>query len=307
MKRRTFSIASPTRLSVALARELGRPAHEVAAFIDAGAVYVGGKRSRDGALTLKAGAQVSVVLSETGASTAQAKEPRFTLTVIEERRDWLAVNKPAGWVSQPTPGRQGGSLLDAVSDYLKRPAGLVHRLDKETSGVMVFGKSKEGTRELAAAFREGTAKKRYLAVAAGALEAAGDITLKLSKDPSRVGRWRASAKANGIEAHTRFERLYAAPKFTLVALYPLTGRTHQLRAHLAALEAPIWGDTLYDGPRADPGATELPAAPRCLLHAQTLHVLGSGLEAPLPDDMQAWFSLAKVKAPPIDEVETRGE
>ena len=294
MKRRTFSIASSASLSEALTRELKCAAEEVAAFLDAGAVYVGGKRSRDGALALNPGAQVSVVLSETGASTARAAEQRFTLTVLEERKDWLAVNKPAGWVAEPTPGRQGDSLLDAVSDYLKRPAGLVHRLDKETSGAMVFGKTKEGTGALAAAFREGTAKKRYLAVASGQLEASGDITLKLSKDPSRVGRWRASAKANGLEAHTRFERLHAAAKFMLVALYPLTGRTHQLRAHLTALGAPIWGDTLYEGPRTD-ASGPLPPASRCLLHAQTLQVLGAGIEAPLPDDMLAWFELAQVK------------
>lgn len=293
MKRRTFSVSSASRLGEALERELSRPSSAVAALVSGGAVYVGGKRSRDPGLALKPGAQVTVVLSEGADSTGKIATVGFKLEVLEEAREWVAVSKPAGWVSQPTPGRAGDSLLDAVSQYLKRPAGLVHRLDKETSGVMVFGKTPEGTRQLAKAFREGTAKKRYVAVASGPLEASGDISLRLSKDPGRVGRYRASATANGVSAHTQFVRLGAHPRFTWVALFPLTGRTHQLRAHLAALKAPIWGDRLYDGPMSDgaDGPDGLPAAKRCLLHAQTLQVLGVTLEAPLPDDMRAWFEM----------------
>ncbi len=299
MKRRTFVIATPARLSDALAAEFDVAASQVTELLERGSVYVQGKRAVERGTLLAKGTTVSVVLSEAGKTPMVAREAAFLLDILQEHDDWLAVNKPAGWVSQPTPGKQGDSLLDAVSDYLKYPAGLVHRLDKETSGVMVFGKSREGTRALAQAFREGTASKRYLAVASGALPEHGEIALKLSKDPSRVGRWRASAKANGVEAVTRFERLHAADAFTLVALFPLTGRTHQLRAHLRALDAPIWGDGLYEGPR-DAEVKGLPPARRCLLHAQSLRVMGTRIDAPLPVDMRAWFDLAEVAAPQGD-------
>lgn len=296
MKRRTFVIATPARLSDALAAELDVAVSHVTQLLERGSVYVQGKRAVERGALLAKGTTVSVVLSESGKAPVVSHVAAFSLDILQEHDDWLAVNKPAGWVSQPTAGKQGDSLLDAVSDYLKYPAGLVHRLDKETSGVMVFGKTREGTRDLAEAFREGTASKRYLAVASGALPERGEISLKLSKDPSRVGRWRASAKANGIEAVTRFERLHAAAEFSLVALFPLTGRTHQLRAHLRALNAPIWGDGLYEGPR-EAVSRGLPAASRCLLHAQSLRVLGVQIDAPLPGDMRAWFEHAEVKAP----------
>ncbi|MBX7114830.1 MAG: RluA family pseudouridine synthase [Myxococcaceae bacterium] len=299
MKRRTFVIATKARLRDALAAELDVAASQAAALIERGSVYVQGKRAVEQGALLAQGTTVSVVLSEAGQTPELAKVNAFSLDILEEHADWLAVNKPAGWVSQPTQGKRGDSLLDAVSDYLKKPAGLVHRLDKETSGVMVFGKTREGTRELAEAFREGTARKRYVAVASGPLPEHGDISLKLSKDPSRLGRWRASAKANGMEAKTRFERLHAAADFSLVALYPLTGRTHQLRAHLRALDAPIWGDAFYEGP-TDASMRGLPAASRCLLHAQSLRVLGTQIDAPLPADMRAWFERAQVAAPQGD-------
>ena len=84
-----------------------------------------------------------------------------------------------------------------------------------------------------------------------------------------------------------------------MALLPLTGRTHQVRAHLRALDAPIWGDTLYEGPR-DAAVRGLPDARRCLLHAQRLRVMATQIDAPLPEDMRAWFEFAGVTAPSGD-------
>jgi 23S rRNA pseudouridine1911/1915/1917 synthase len=159
---------------------------------------------------------------------------------------------------------------------------LVHRLDRETSGVTVFGKHPKATARLAAAFREGRAKKEYRAVTSPGLPEAGLIDLPLSKDPSRPGRFRASARANGVSAVTRYLRLYDSAEVSVVALYPETGRTHQLRAHLAALGHPILGDTLYGGREGG----------RCLLHAHRLEIDGWTVEAPVPDDVARWFSSA---------------
>jgi 23S rRNA pseudouridine1911/1915/1917 synthase len=173
----------------------------------------------------------------------------------------------------------GNSVLDWATAYLGRPAGLVHRLDRETSGVMVFGKRSEGTTALAAAFREGRARKEYRAVVCSGLAASGTIDAPLSKDPSRPGRWRASHRANGIAALTNFSVLQGDGEWALVALFPQTGRTHQLRAHLTSIGFPIVGDSLYGG---KPG-------PRCLLHALVLEVNGLTLRAPLPSDIEAFL------------------
>jgi 23S rRNA pseudouridine1911/1915/1917 synthase len=239
--------------------------------ITRGGAYIDGRRCRDPKARVKKGAVLVAVLEETGrAPPTHAPAP---LTVLFEDDGLIAVDKPAGLLTQPGPGG-GISLLELVSKKLGREAGLVHRLDRETSGVVVFGKTKDATRELAAAFRDGTAKKQYVAIVSAELPERGEIDLPLSRDPSRPGRWRATRKANGIPALTRYEAKREGTR-TIVTLFPETGRTHQLRAHLAALGAPIVGDRLYGGAE---GA-------RCLLHARLLTIIGRTVEAPLPPDM----------------------
>jgi 23S rRNA pseudouridine1911/1915/1917 synthase len=273
VKRRALVVAAPSTLEAVLRLELGDRAQ---ALLARGAVYVDGRRAREGGVGLRAGQKVLVVLEESGAPVEQrASAP--PLEVLYEDEEVIAVNKPAGVTAQPTAGRVGDSLVDLVSTRLGRPAGLVHRLDRETSGVTIFGKVPKATARLAAAFREGRAEKEYLAVTRGGLPAEGVIDLPLSKDPSRPGRWRASRRANGVPALTHFTRLKDGA-FSVVALFPKTGRTHQLRAHLAALGFPIVGDRLYGGPEG----------PRCLLHARVLRLDGLRLEAPVPADLAAF-------------------
>ncbi len=273
MKRRTVVAGEEGPLAEVLARALGTGEDVARALVARGAVYVDGKRATDAARQVPAGAKLTAVLEESGRAVGEQPAPPAALEVLYEDDDVLAVNKPAGVTAQPTPGRVGESLLDLVSARLGRPAGLVHRLDKETSGVTVFGKSPKATSLLAAAFREGRAKKRYLAVTGKGLPERGRVTLPLSKDPSRPGRWRATRQANGLDAVTDYVRL-SDGETCLVELFPQTGRTHQLRAHLAGIGFPIVGDRLYGGA---PG-------PRCLLHAQRLEVDGLVLEAPVPED-----------------------
>lgn len=281
MKRRTFVVSTPGRIDGALreALKLSRP--EVLAFVERGAVYLNGRRVSDAGVRVGPGQKVMVVLEEGGQSVvAERAAPLPSLVVLYEDVDVIAVNKPAGVVAQPTPGRVGDSLLDLVSAHLRHEAGLVHRLDRETSGVTVFGKHPRATSALAAEFREGRAKKEYVAVTASGLKEQGVIELPLSKDPSRPGRWRASKTANGLAAVTKYRRLSDDGHHAVVALFPETGRTHQLRAHLAGIGFPILGDTLYGGDEA----------PRCLLHARTLELPGFELtvEAPLPEDLSTF-------------------
>jgi 23S rRNA pseudouridine1911/1915/1917 synthase len=277
------------------------PREEAERLVGVGAVYVAGRRSRDAGTRLTAGQVVTVVLEEGGQSPLAAAPALVSaLRVLHEDEDVIAVDKPAGMTAQPTEGRVGDSLVDRVGEHLKRPAGLVHRLDRETSGVTVFGKTPTATSALAEEFREGRARKRYLA-AVGPVElpSQGVIDLPLSKDPSRPGRWRATRAANGIPAVSEYRVLYAGSDFCLVELLPQTGRTHQLRAHLTALGAPILGDKRYGG-AAQAGSI---AAPRCLLHAQALELghprTGQPVrfEAPVPEDLARFFAAAGIEAP----------
>jgi 23S rRNA pseudouridine1911/1915/1917 synthase len=243
---------------------------------------------------------VAVVLEEGGRSVLEAPAaPPPSLSILFEDAELIAVDKPAGITAQPTEGRVGDSLVDLVSARLGRPAGLVHRLDRETSGVTVFGKTARATTALAAEFRDGRARKRYLAATGPGLPPSGTVDLPLSKDPSRPGRWRASRAANGVPALTDFRTLYAGPEYCLVELLPHTGRTHQLRAHLTALGAPILGDSRYGGAARAGGLS----ASRCLLHAQALALSHPrtgqplSIESPVPEDLRRFFEHAGIPVP----------
>ncbi|HET9450477.1 MAG TPA: RluA family pseudouridine synthase [Aggregicoccus sp.] len=302
MKRRTFQAGGALArlpLAEALAQELALPAAEARALVEAGSVYLGGKRCRDPRASLARAPVVMVVLEEAGQSALAPAPAAPALRVLLEDEALIAVDKPPGVTAQPTEARVGESLVDQVSAHLGREAGLVHRLDRETSGVTVFGKTPAATSALAAQFREGHAKKRYLAACGPGLAPRGTVDLPLSKDPTRPGRFRATRAANGVPALTHYETLHAGRDFCLVLLLPQTGRTHQLRAHLTALGAPILGDARYGGAREASGL----AAPRCLLHAQVLQlahpVSGAPLRlvAPVPEDLSRFFAAARL-APP---------
>lgn len=275
MKRRTFTVEKPSRIEAVLRGALALARDEAIALVDRGAVYVDGRRAKDAAARVAEGAKVMVVLEESGEPVTAPAARAPALWVLYEDAEVLAVNKPPGITAQPTPGRVGDSLVDLATAYLRRTAGLVHRLDRETSGVTIFGKTPRATSALAEAFREGRAKKEYLAVTASGLPASGVIDLPLSKDPSRPGRWRASKSANGISAETHFTKLSDDGAVAVVALFPQTGRTHQLRAHLAGIGFPIVGDRLYGGAEG----------PRCLLHAHCLEIDDLSIEAPVPEEL----------------------
>jgi 23S rRNA pseudouridine1911/1915/1917 synthase len=285
MKRRTFTAAGGS-VGAELTRALNVSDAQAEELTLAGAVYVGGKRCRDPSRIVPAGVQVIAVLEESGLKAAPVASRRELLVLYEDER-LIAIDKPPFVLAQPGPVG-GENLLELVSQRLKHPAGLVHRLDRETSGVTVFGKTQAATRELARAFREGRAKKRYLAAVTGELPDLGTVDLPLSRDPSRPGRWRATRQANGLPAVTRYQVLSRQGGVSLVALFPQTGRTHQLRAHLTSLGAPIAGDRLYGG---------APEAPRCLLHAQRLEIDSWDIEAPLPEDLRTYLH-SRTSPPP---------
>jgi tRNA pseudouridine32 synthase/23S rRNA pseudouridine746 synthase len=175
----------------------------------------------------------------------------------------LLADKPAGLLCVPGRGPEGADCLAARVQGVCPDALVVHRLDMATSGLVLFGRGPDMQRALSIAFAERRVHKRYEAVVAGLVaDDAGDIALPLAADWPNRPRQRVDAVA-GKPSHTRWQVLArdAAAGTTRLALQPLTGRTHQLRLHLAAIGHPILGDTLYAPPPLDS------AAPRLLLHA----------------------------------------
>ena len=201
----------------------------------------------------------------------------------------LIVDKPAGVPVHAGPG--GGPNLEQGFDSLrfgwKRPPALAHRLDRETSGCLVLGRHPKALRRLGRLFSSGRVKKIYWAWAAGAPEeGAGLVEAPLLKRTARAGGWSMRVDEAGKPAATRYRVLErGAGGIALIECRPLTGRTHQIRAHMAHLGCPVVGDTRYGGPEA----------PRTLLHARAVALpLYQGrppvaAEAPLPADIGAFL------------------
>lgn len=239
---------------------------------------------------------------------ASLPEPQLELdaTDVLHRDDVLiAVAKPAGLVSQATPDPRRDHLLAVVTRYLRRVDGadaptpvLAHRLDRDTSGVVVLSLHSDAHGPLGEAFRSRDARKTYLAVVATAGRdvaegVAWTVDNHLRVDRKAKGPRRVRAvRSGGDRAITDMRVLAVGAGAALVEARPRTGRTHQIRVHLADDGLPIVGDTAYGGPRFV-GAVR---APRMALHAAALELphptTGTQLrlEAPVPDDMAALLS-----------------
>jgi 23S rRNA pseudouridine1911/1915/1917 synthase len=229
------------------------------------------------------------------------------LVVIYEDQDLLVVNKPPGLVVHPGAGHRAGTLLNALLYHcpdlrdigeVSRP-GLVHRLDKDTSGLLVVAKTATAHTNLVAQFQAHTVGKQYQALVWGRLpEAEGEIDQEVGRHPTARQKMSVHPR-RGKAAVTVWRVLRELPgPLSLVLLSPRTGRTHQLRVHLASLGHPVLGDATYGGGvsrlRGQPGLAGLkPLVRRQLLHAWRLGIThprtGEKLtwEAPLPEDFRA--------------------
>lgn len=186
------------------------------------------------------------------------------LTVVYQDRDVLVLDKPAGLLSMP--GR-GPGLEDSALSRVRRdhPGAFdVHRLDLDTSGLLLFALRRAAERELKRQFREREVEKTYLALVAGCPAASeGEIDLPLGPHPTEPGRNRVD-RVGGKAAHTRWRVLRAGTDHALLELRPTTGRSHQLRLHLLAIGHPILGDRFYAPPEV------VARSPRLCLHAARL-------------------------------------
>lgn len=234
-----------------------------------------------------------IMVADTHVVTPDALMALNTLgiAVLAEDDDLLAVSKPPGLVAHPAYRHPDGTLTDAVFAYAEargwtRP-WLLHRLDRETSGVVMFARTEYARRAMVRQLQQRNIGKRYLAIIRGELPlGSGVIDAPLARDPE--DRRRVIITPTGKQAATRYRVLGSRDGFTLVLAEPVTGRTHQIRAHLASLGAPLAGDATYGG--SDTHVRALGIG-RVQLHAWELAfrhpASGSDclVRAPVPHDM----------------------
>ena len=262
--------------------------------ITAGLVQLNGVTLAKASQSVKAFDELRIELRPTPQSQAFRPEP-MTLDVVFEDEFLLVVNKPAGLVVHPAPGNWSGTLLngllarDSGAALLPR-AGIVHRLDKDTSGLMVVARKRQVMDELVRMIAARSVNRQYIAVAHGAWVGAATrhVNLPVGRDPRNRLRMAVvdMEKSPGKTASTDISVLEGNPEYCMVRCKLHTGRTHQIRVHMAALGHPLVADELYGGRNA--GGLDRQALHACRL-AFNHPVSGKALEfrSPLPKDLAA--------------------
>jgi 23S rRNA pseudouridine1911/1915/1917 synthase len=216
------------------------------------------------------------------------------LDIIFENNDLLVVNKPAGMVVHPSPGHDNGTLVHAALGHApkmegiggeERP-GIVHRLDKETSGLIIIAKNEQAHRWLQDQFRTRTVEKIYLALVDGKPPTpSGRVEAPIGRNNTHRKLMAVVSLEKGRAAVSEYKTLETFPEHTLLEVHPLTGRTHQIRVHMAFLGCPVTGDTIYGKKRS---SVDLD---RHFLHAYKLKIILPGekqprvFEAALPEEL----------------------
>ena len=275
----TAAVGDPRRLVELLAARLQLSTTAAVALVAKGAVHVDGKRARDGGAAVPAGTKL-VVFVDDGAPSLLP--PEIELRYAD---DWLlVVEKPAGMSSQATRADEAGAL-DALVRQRHPSARMLHRLDRDASGLVLFALAEASRPRLQAALEGGQIERRYVALATGRLDGEGRVTLRIARDPSDPRR-RVALPENadgGQAAASRWRVTGAGPHSTAVSLELETGRTHQLRVHLAAIGHPLVGDRLYGGLEND--RLWLHAVELSLPHPQTGRPLVVTSPSPLPTEL----------------------
>ena len=336
----------PARLDKALARDVPEEAalsrSRLARLIAEGAVRRGGIVMGDATARVAAGDVLEITLGP--AEVLETRPQAIALDVLHEDADLIVIDKPAGMVVHPAPGSPDGTLVNALLHHCgdslsgiggaRRP-GIVHRIDKDTSGVLVVAKSDRAHHGLAAQFETHSAARRYLALAHGVIdpadprlrglrgasfEAGGVLCLRTGIGRHRSDRQRQAVMFDsGRHAVTRarmIESFGSPASVSLLECRLETGRTHQIRAHMRYAGHPLFNDATYGGEKILKGTTFtkyrqfvdncFALMPRHALHARTLSFVhpASGeqmhFESPLPSDMQQviekWRSYSRHKA-----------
>ncbi len=317
----------PARLDKALARDVPAEAHlsrsRLARLLAEGAVSRDGEAVRDAKAGPRAGEVYDIAVTE--AAPAHLAPEEIPLAILHEDDDLVVLDKPAGLVVHPAPGSPSGTLVNALMHHLgdrisgvggERRPGIVHRLDKDTTGLLVVAKTDRAHHALAAQFEERTVERTYLAVCHGcptaadprlgglrgiSFEAGGTLCVTAPLARHRTDRQRQAVTWSGgrrAVTRARVVRPFGAPPHAaLVECRLETGRTHQIRVHMAYAGHALVGDPTYGGrrrlPASAPGAEAANGFARQALHAATLGfrhpATGEPMrfDAPVPQDLAA--------------------
>lgn len=265
-----------------------------------GFVDVDGRAAKKAGQPLDAGSTLTIrIPPPTPTDLIPEKIP---LDIVFENDDLLVVNKPAGMVVHPAAGHASGTLVNAALGYdpdmegiggEERP-GVVHRLDKDTSGLILLAKNERAHRWLQDQFRLRKVEKIYLALVDGKPPTpSGRVEANIGRDPKNRKRMAVVSAGKGREAISEYKTLESFKNHTLLEFHPLTGRTHQIRLHCAFLRCPIVGDAVYGRKAFALGIN------RHFLHASRLKIVLPGakgtkiFEAPLPADLDHVLDLLR--------------
>ena len=296
---RTLTVPPPgqERLDVFLARECPEVSRsQIQRLITEGLVAIGGRTTKASA-RLEVGDEVRLTIPEAKPTDLLAQ--KIALVIVYQDEDLLVVDKPAGLAVHPAAGRDSGTLVNAVLAVCPeirgiggelRP-GIVHRLDRDTSGLMVVAKNEKAYADLSRQIRERSITKGYLALAIGYVDPAeGIIDAPIGRAPHN--RKRMAIVEGGREARTGYRVLEKPKGHSLLEVRPETGRTHQIRVHFASIGHPLAGDSLYGGRAA--------GLERHFLHADRLgfRLPGSGeyveFESALPEELRRFLEALRL-------------
>ena len=292
-----------TRLDRALAARM--PEHSrsfLARLIDEGRVMLDGRPAPRPSVRVAEGQNATIDIPAPSPTSAESQE--IPLSILFEDNDLVVIDKPAGLVVHPAAGHADRTLVNALLFHVRdlsgiggelRP-GIVHRLDKDTSGVMVIAKNDNAHRKLTAAWPTDAVRKEYVAIVYGTpSQMRGTIDAPIARDPRN--RKRMAVVAGGRNAITDYEVIEQLRHASVIRCILRTGRTHQIRVHLKSLGHPIIGDPVYSGPQwrgiqdkrlqkaiSGFGRQALHAAHLAISHPKTDEQMS--FTAPLPDDMR---------------------
>ena len=285
------------RLDMRVMQQAGVSRTAAQTLISGGHVRVNSRAARSGQRVRK-GDVVTVSLPAPQPSRTPGDDPAVVLNLVYEDGSLAVVDKPAGLVVHPAPGHPTGTLADGLRQRgttwshaggAERP-GIVHRLDRDTSGLLVVAKTEAAHHSLALQLQRRTLGRVYWALAHGAFrEATGRIEAPIGRDPGH--RQRMAVVDEGRAAITDFTVVERMRRFTRLEVRLRTGRTHQIRVHLASIGHPLAGDRVY-GRRGDV------VSPRPALHAQRLTFLHPDdgrlceFESPIPDELRVALAAA---------------
>ncbi len=289
-----FDKQTPERLDKFLVEQLQEFSRSrIQGLITDGLVEVNGRPAKKAGQPLESGFSVIVRVPPPAPTGLIAED--IPLDILFENEDLVVVNKPAGMVVHPAAGHSSGTLVNAMLGYdpdiegiggEERP-GVVHRLDKETSGLILLAKNERAHRWLQDQFRLRKVDKTYLALVDGKPPTpSGRVEAHIGRDPSHRRRMAIVPESRGREAISEYKAIESFRHHTLLEFHPLTGRTHQIRLHCAFLGCPIVGDAVYGKKKF---SVELE---RHFLHAYRLKITLPSeketrlFEAPLPEELE---------------------